>query len=82
MDDLFTIIKRGKVPGGFEFGCTWDELQDGGFAQDFRNVYKEYLRTGKVKYDHPENTTDDTVHSLVYSFIVSQFIYPRRDLNI
>jgi len=75
--DVFHLVKS----GGMRFRCSWDELHDEGYAGDFLNVHKELNVHGNLKYDHPKGTTDDTVHSVAYSFLASQAKFPRPDLQ-
>lgn len=75
--DVFHLIKTGEM----KFRCSWKELHEEGFAGDFLNVYKDITRNGYLKYDHPQGTTDDTVHSIAFAFLASQAKFPRPDLT-
>lgn len=76
LSDVFTSVKRGVI----KFRCSFEHLREIGCVGDFLSVYSEETRFG-LKFDHKQNQTDDCLHSICYSFLVSQIDYPRTDLS-
>jgi hypothetical protein len=51
------------------------------FAQDLLSVFKEYNNARRVTVvDRTPGTTDDTLHSMLYCFLVSMMMHPRPDI--
>jgi hypothetical protein len=79
LGDIFTLIKRGPVPGGIAFP-KWEVFEP--FANDILSVYQENSeRRGELVYDHPRGIPDDFLHTAVYALLVSQFDHRRPDLH-
>ena len=76
MSALFTAIKRKDVirlP-------KWEDFEEP-FGKDFLAITSEYNpKTRMVVYQKNPANTDDSFHSLLYSFLVSLIEYPRRDI--
>lgn len=76
MSAIFSAIKRGNV---FEFP-RWKEFKDP-YGQDMLNIYSEYNeRLRMTQYEHTPGKTDDTLHSILYCFLVSMIVRPRPDI--
>lgn len=75
MSDYFNAIKDAKIE--FPMWEDWAEP----YGQDFLAIFSEYNEvTRTTRYDvHPEKT-DDSFHSALLCFFVSQVIYPRPDI--
>lgn len=78
MSAIFNAIKRRSV---FRFP-RWKDFASP-FASDMLSIFSEYNeRTRLTEYKKSPNTTDDTMHSLVFCFLVSMLDYPRPDILI
>jgi hypothetical protein len=76
MSDVFNGIKRRDV---FAFP-PWDQFELP-FGQDFLNIFAEYSETRRMsEYKKSRGVTDDSFHSLLYAFVVSQITNPRPDV--
>jgi len=79
LGDIFTLIKRGPVPGGISFP-NWPHFEK--YANDILAVSQEYNeRRGEIVYDHPRGTPDDFLHTACYALLASQFDHTRADLH-
>lgn len=79
LGDVFTLIKRGPVPGGISFP-KWDQFES--YANDILSVYQENSeRRGELIYDHPRGVPDDFLHTICYALLASQFDHTRPDLH-
>ena len=75
MSDIFNAIKRNQC----EFPRQ-EEFTDP-YAMDMTNIYSEYNETLRsIQYKHSQDKPDDSFHSLVYCWLVSMMIIPRRDI--
>ena len=76
MSSLFTALKRKDVirlP-------RWEDFEEP-FGKDFLAITSEYNpKTRMVVYQKNPANTDDSFHSLLYSFLVSFIEFPRRDI--
>ncbi len=79
MSDIFNAIKRRDI---FLFP-RWEEFEDP-FADDFLNITSEFNpQRNSIVYQRGRNGTDDSMHSLLYSFLASFNTHPRHDvLNV
>jgi hypothetical protein len=78
MSVVFNGIKRRSV---FRFP-NWQDFQSP-FGADFLAVFSEYNeRRRMTEFKKSPNTTDDSLHSLVFCFLASLIDHPRIDLII
>lgn len=78
MSDIFNAIKRKDV---FGFPCWADWEQP--FASDMLNIFSEYSEQRRCnEYKKSKSVSDDTFHSLVLCFLVSQLTNPRPDVLV
>lgn len=78
MSDIFNAIKRKNI---FRFPkwADWEKP----FAQDMLNIFSEYSEERKMnEYKKSRAVTDDTFHSLLLCFLVSQLTTPRPDILV
>lgn len=75
MSDIFNAIKRNQC----EFPRQEEFIDP--FAMDMTNIYSEYNETLRsIQYKHSQDKPDDSFHSLVYCWLVSMMMIPRRDI--
>jgi hypothetical protein len=76
MSDVFNALKRGDV-----FALpSWSHFEVP-YGQDFLNIFSEYSETRRMnEYKKSRGVTDDSFHSLLYAFVVSQITNPRPDI--
>lgn len=75
MSDIFNAIKRHQC----EFP-RWEEFMDP-YAMDMTNIFSEYSNTLRaIQYGHSKDKPDDSFHSLLYCWLVSMMLIPRRDI--
>jgi hypothetical protein len=78
MSDMFNAIKRKNV---FRFPkwADWEKP----FGQDMLNIFSEYSEERKMnEYKKSRSVTDDTFHSILLCFLVSQLNNPRPDVLV
>jgi hypothetical protein len=76
MSDVFNAIKRRDV---FAFP-PWEQFELP-YGQDFLNIFSEYSENRRQnEYKKSRGVTDDSYHSLLYAFVVSQITNPRPDV--
>lgn len=75
MSDVFNAIKRQQI----EFP-RWRDIEKP-YAMDMLNIHSEYNeRRREVDYTHRPDKPDDTLHAILYCFLVSMIDYPRPDI--
>lgn len=75
MSDIFNAIKRRQC----EFP-RWEEMMEP-YAMDMTNIFSEYNETLRaIQYKHSQDKPDDSFHSLLYCWLVSMLMIPRRDI--
>jgi len=76
MSAIFNAIKRRNV---FTFP-QWESFEDP-FAVDMLNIFSEYnVQRRMIEYKKSPNCSDDSLHSLLYCFLVSILDNPRPDI--
>ena len=78
MSAVFNAIKRKTVmrfPRWADFATP--------FASDCLAIFSEYNeRTRMTEYKKSPNTTDDSLHSILFCFLASMIDYPREDVFV
>lgn len=60
-----SMVIQGIKNGDYVFP-RWEDFKD--FAPDFINIFEDYNRAlRQVVYDHPDNSPDDAMHSLMFA---------------
>jgi hypothetical protein len=78
MSSIFAAIKRKSV---LRFPC-WRDFSSP-FASDCLAVFSEYNeRTRMTEYKKSPNTTDDSLHSILFCFLASMVDFPREDVFV
>jgi hypothetical protein len=78
MSDVFNALKRKNV---FKLP-KWEDWEVP-FGQDMLNIFSEYSEQRRMnEYKKSRNTADDTFHSMLLCFLVSQLHNPRPDVLI
>jgi hypothetical protein len=76
MSSIFNAIKRRNV---FTFP-QWDSFEEP-FAVDMLNIFSEYNEQRRmIEYKKSPNCSDDSLHSVLYCFLVSLLDNPRPDI--
>lgn len=75
MSDLFFALKRQKVRLP-----KWENIEEP-YGMDIMSIRSEYSdRFRMIRYDHPEKTTDDTFHSILFCLLAASSDRPRPDI--